>query len=85
PSALEGIHAQLLGVFGDQDGGIPPEAVQEFKDALAKAGKSIELHTYDANHAFANPSSGRYDQQAAADAWSHVRAFFGRALKTPAS
>ena len=81
PAALGGIQAELLGVFGNQDKGIPPEVVQEFAGALEQAGKRIELHTYDANHAFANPSSQRYDQAAAADAWSHVRAFFKKTLK----
>lgn len=81
PEPLKAIHAQLLGVFGDRDHGIPPAAVDEFVAALKQAGKTIELHHYDAEHAFANPSNPKYDTKAAADAWSHVRAFFQRTLK----
>lgn len=75
PAVLASIDAPLLGVFANQDQAIPPEVVDEFVAALTTAGKSIELHRYDAVHAFANPSNPKYDQAAAADAWAHVRAF----------
>jgi carboxymethylenebutenolidase len=75
------IHAELLGVFADRDQGIPPGAVQAFVDALGRAGKTIELHRYDAEHAFANPSGAHYEEKAAADAWAHVRAFLRRTLQ----
>lgn len=81
PTALASIDAPLLGVFANQDQSIPPAAVDEFAAALASAGKSIELHRYDAVHAFANPSNPNYDQAAAADAWSHVREFLAEHLR----
>lgn len=80
-AALAGIHASLLGVFANRDTSIPPAAVDAFATALEHAGKSIELHRYDADHAFANPSGARYDATSAADAWSHVRAFLARTLR----
>ncbi len=79
--ALAKIEAPLLGVFGNDDQSIPPSAVAEFDDAVKKAGKTLELHQYDANHAFANPSGGRYEQAAAADAWKHVQAFLAEHLQ----
>jgi len=72
---LEQIAAPVLGIFGDQDSGIPPSAVKEFAAAMKKAGQSLTLRQYDANHAFANPSSGRYDAENAAAAWLETRAF----------
>lgn len=81
PSALSKIGAPVLGVFGDQDQGIPPSAVQEFAAAMKQAGESLELHHYDAPHAFANPSSAHYDAKSAEDAWGHVRVFFGKHLR----
>jgi carboxymethylenebutenolidase len=78
---LAKIGAPLLGVFGDRDKSLPPQAVDEFVAAVQRAGKSIELHRYDAEHAFANPSGARYDSASAADAWTHVRAFFAEHLK----
>jgi len=78
---LAKIHARLLGVFANRDKSIPPESVDAFAKALERAGKTIELHRYDAEHGFANPSGARYDQASAADAWEHVRAFFAATLK----
>lgn len=80
PAILAKLGAPVLGVFGDQDRGIPPEAVAKFAAAMKKAGQSLELHHYDAPHAFANPSSAHYDAKAAEDAWAHVRVFFNSHL-----
>ncbi|PRQ04246.1 Carboxymethylenebutenolidase [Enhygromyxa salina] len=81
PEQLAGINASLLGVFANEDQAIPPETVDEFVKALEAAGKSIELHRYDAVHAFANPSNAKYDQDAAADAWEQVREFLAAQLR----
>ncbi|EDM78673.1 dienelactone hydrolase family protein [Plesiocystis pacifica SIR-1] len=81
PAELGQIQAPLLGVFANEDRSIPPEVVDGFAAALESAGKSIELHRYDAEHAFANPSNARYDHDSAADAWSRVRAFLARELR----
>lgn len=81
PKVLAKIEAPVMGVFGDRDKGIPPEAVEEFAAAMKTAGESLELHRYDAPHGFANPSGASYDAKAAEDAWGHVRAFFGEHLR----
>jgi len=73
--ALRGLEADVLGIFGERDEGIPPSAVAEFRAAMAQAGASLELHSYDAEHAFANPSSARYDERHASEAWEETRAF----------
>jgi carboxymethylenebutenolidase len=85
PAALAKINAPMLGVFANQDESIPPAAVDEFAKAVETAGKSIEIHRYDAVHAFANPSNAKYDQTSAADAWNHVRAFLAKHLKGEAT
>jgi carboxymethylenebutenolidase len=81
PKVLAKIHAPVMGVFGNEDEGIPPAAVDAFAKAMKEAGESLELHRYDAPHAFANPSSGNYDTQAAEDAFGHVQTFFAAHLK----
>ena len=81
PAVLSSITAPVMGVFGNEDAGIPPAAVDAFAEAMDKAGKSLQLHRYDAQHAFANPSSGRYNPTAAEDAWGHTRAFFAEHLR----
>jgi carboxymethylenebutenolidase len=81
PQKLGAIKAKLLGIFGNRDKGIPPEAVAKFDAALKQAGVRHEIHQYDAEHAFANPSNPKYDEKSSADAWSHVLAFLD-ALKS---
>ena len=78
PAKLGAIKAKVLGVFGKKDKGIPPEKVREFEAALKQAGVAEEIHEYDAEHAFANPSNPIYDQASAADAWKHVVAFLDK-------
>lgn len=75
PKELAKIKARILGIFGNQDKGIPPAEVDKFEAALKQAGVSAEIHRYDAVHGFANPSNPKYDEMASADAWSHVLAF----------
>ena len=52
-----------------------------FDKALGEAGVTHEIHRYDADHAFANPSSARYDGTNASAAWEVVREFLTRELK----
>lgn len=78
---LKPIKASVLGVFGNQDRGIPPRTVDAFEAGLKGAGVKHHILRYDANHAFANPSSARYDQKSAADAWKKVREFLSTELR----
>ena len=83
PKALENLKAPLLGIFGTKDKSIPPEVVQEFDEALKAAKKEHAFHSYEADHAFANPSGTRYDEKNAAAAWAEVRKFLAEHLKSP--
>jgi carboxymethylenebutenolidase len=75
PEKLKAIKGRLLAIFGTRDKSLPPEQVAKFEAALKQAGVRAEIHSYDAEHAFANPSNSKYDEKASADAWSHVLAF----------
>jgi carboxymethylenebutenolidase len=81
PAQLAAIKARVLGIFGTRDASIPEEQVAAFEAGLAAAGVRHEILRYDAAHAFANPSSARYDAKAAADAWTKVQAFLAQALR----
>jgi len=81
PAELAKIQAPICGIFGNQDTGIPPKAVDAFGKALEEAGADFQFHRYDANHAFANPSSARYDEEAASQAWNVVVPFLAHHLK----
>lgn len=72
---LAPLKAEVLGIFAQRDGWITPEVAQNF-EALAKAtGKKVTIQQYDADHAFANPSSPRYNDQAAREANQAALAF----------
>lgn len=80
PERLRAFQGPLLGVFGDRDTSIPPERVDAFDAALTEAGVTHEILRFDAEHAFANPSSARYDHESAAAAWERVRGFLAEHL-----
>jgi carboxymethylenebutenolidase len=42
---------------------------------MKQAGKVLEVHRYDANHAFANPTGQNYDAEDARKAWDQTVAF----------
>lgn len=65
---LEGLKADVLGIFAEKDGWITPKIVDEFKETATGIGKNVTVHQFDAEHAFANPSSERYDKESATKA-----------------
>ncbi|PHN04020.1 dienelactone hydrolase family protein [Flavilitoribacter nigricans] len=66
---LAPIEADILGIFAKQDGWITPEVVNKFESLAKATGESIEIHQYDAAHAFANPSNAEaYNEEATAEA-----------------
>lgn len=81
PERLRPIKAAVLGVFGSRDPSIPLDAVKAFEQGLGQAGVTHEVHVFDAEHAFANPSNPRYQSEAAADAWARTRTFLARHLR----
>jgi carboxymethylenebutenolidase len=81
--ALKKINAPILGLFGAQDRGIPPEDVKKFGETLEKLGKKVDIKIYpDAGHAFENPNNKEgYRAADAADAWDKTVKFFAANLK----
>jgi len=77
---LRALKAPLLGFFGSQDKGITPAIVDKFKDALTADHKNFEIHSYDAPHAFANPSNPHFNKEATEDAWERTVAFVKKEL-----
>lgn len=62
---LSPLQAPILGVFAKKDGWITPEVADNFENLAKATGKSIEIHQFDAKHAFANPSNPDYKKEAA--------------------
>ena len=76
PEALDGLNAPVLAFFGEDDGSIPVEDVENFEDILDGLGKPADINLYPGvGHAFANPSGQNYDAAAAEDAWEKTTAF----------
>lgn len=78
---LKALKGPILGIYANQDGWITKDKVEAFDKALTEAGVKHEFHAYDADHAFANPSSGKYQAAAAADAWKKTETFLAANLK----
>jgi len=74
---LASLNCPIQGHFATEDQWINKPMVDGFSAALAEVGKSnlAELYWYEAQHAFANPTSARYDQQDAALAWQRTQDF----------
>ncbi len=79
---LASLNVPVLGFFGAEDESIPVREVQQFRSTLLELGKNAEvLIVPRADHAFANPSGGNYNEQAANEAWATTLAFLERHLK----
>lgn len=66
-----------LGLYGDQDGGIPIDQVEALRSAAAQASVPTEVQRYaEAGHAFHNDARpDRHHAESASDAWQRTLAF----------
>ncbi|MGZ6125084.1 MAG: dienelactone hydrolase family protein [Myxococcales bacterium] len=78
---LKTLRGPVLGIWANKDGWITPAKVAEFDKALTEAGVKHQFHAYDADHAFANPSGGRFNGEAAKDAWEKTVKFLAANVK----
>ena len=72
---LAPLKADMLGIFAKSDKWINEEVIGNFENLAAATNKKIDSHWYEADHAFANPSSPRYNESAAQDANAKALAF----------
>ena len=89
PVDIQKINAQVLGIFGSLDRGIPPDKVRAFERCMSAVKTPVDIEIYDgAGHAFENPANkSGYRPEATADAWFRTLKFFGQAKesKSPVS
>ena len=80
-----GLETPWLGLFGDEDQGIPIDQVESLRQAAATAAVPTEIVRYQgAGHGFrcdARPDS--YHQASAEDGWRRTLEWFGRYLAVP--
>jgi carboxymethylenebutenolidase len=80
------LRAPWLGLFGDQDRGIPPEQVEALRDASATAEVPTEVIRYAAaGHGFNRDGSDAYHQDSSIDAWKRTLDWFADYLTTGAT
>jgi carboxymethylenebutenolidase len=82
--AARDLHSPFLGLFGQEDQGIPVEQVQRLESVVRESGVPAEFHIYPgAGHAFFNDRHNTYREHAAKDAWERVLHFLHQYLAPP--
>lgn len=69
---LAAMQCDALMIWPTQDQWINAQVVEGFKEAMADAGKQLEVLAYDADHAFANPSNPKFNKEFGNDAYNHA-------------
>lgn len=78
---LAPVTAPILGLFGENDRGVPADDVRDFEATLAKLDKEYEIEIYSGvGHAFADPQASNYDADTAELAWARVVNFLNEHL-----
>ena len=77
---LSALSGPVQGHFATRDQWINQEMVGGFEKAMDEAGKTYENYWYEADHAFANPTSERHDQEDAQLAWTRTLQFIDQHL-----
>jgi len=76
------INAAVLGIYGELDSRIT-SSVPTIDEAMKANGKMYEKMIYtNANHAFNNDTGGRYNPEAAQDAWMRSLAWFEKYVRS---
>ena len=75
------LRAPWLGLYGDQDQGIPVHGVERLRTAAASSGQETELIRYpEAGHGFHCDQRESYEPKSAQDAWARTLAWFNHHL-----
>ena len=79
---VKNLECPLLGLYGEEDTGVPPSTVRALEAKLKEYGKEHEVHMYPgAPHAFFCENRESYRKEAAEDSWRRTIAFFRDKLK----
>lgn len=69
---LRTLQCDVLGIFAKKDKWINGDVVIKFQENMKQAEKKLFIESYEADHAFANPSNPHFDIEAAFDAHQKV-------------
>ena len=73
---LKSLNSDVIFFWAKKDQWINEKVKNDFVSNMQAAGKKLEVHEYNADHAFANPSNPHYDQASTADAQKLTMAYF---------
>lgn len=78
---LKKLNCDVLDIWPTQDKYINKEVTEKFEKNMVAAGKKLTVKSYDADHAFANPSNPGHKKEFAEDAYKNTLEFFKARLK----
>lgn len=78
---LKELNSDVLFIFAEKDQWINADVVSTFQSNMKTAGKEVEVLAFDTDHAFANPSSEKYVEEAAQKANAATLAYLRKRLK----
>ncbi len=74
-SKLKTLASDVIFMHAKKDQWINDQVVSDFEANMKSAGKTLKVYHYDADHAFANPSSPRYNESSAKESRAVVKAY----------
>jgi carboxymethylenebutenolidase len=80
PETFKELNASVLGIFAEKDGWVNPEVYGNLEKNLKTAGKKVTIKSFNADHAFANPSNSKFDEAATNEAKQLTIKFFNEHL-----
>lgn len=78
---LKTLSCDVLNIWPTQDQWINKSVMDKFEANMNAAGKNLTVKTYEADHAFANPSNPKHNKEFTADAYKNTIEFFKVRLK----
>ena len=78
---LKTLNCDVLNIWPTKDQWINKEVMDKFATNMKTAGKTLTIKSYDADHAFANPSNPGHNKEFTADAYKSSIEFFKARLK----
>jgi len=78
---LKTLNCDVLNIWPTQDKWINRDLIEKFEKNMAIAGKKLTVKSFDADHAFANPSNPKHNKEFTADAYKSTLTFFRERLK----
>lgn len=78
---LQKLNGNVLGIFASKDEWINSKVVKQFEQDMKTTGKELTVKTFEADHAFANPSNPKFNKEAAGEAHVLVVDFLKKRLR----